>query len=163
MDSQKIIEKLDVLHPDPPLLLDTKAHEPVHSALMSITMALKPTILLAAQRNILGEPSASWFAEDRKQRFGKSLEQVEQDEGGAKAWSAAQPGLEDLKAELSKHKRDDGPFILGGTVSYGDFCIAGFFEWVERADRALYKQICDYDESFTRHHEACQPWLMRDD
>ncbi len=163
MDSQKIVEKLEQLHPEPSLYLDTKVHESVYGAVASTIDASISTIIPAAQRNILREPSASWHAADRERRFGKSLEQLEEDEGGEKAWDAVKHGLEALKAELSKHKRDDGPFVLGGTVSYGDFLIAGFFEWLKRADDTLYERFIGYDASFKEHHEACQPCLAKDD
>ncbi|KAK5166664.1 uncharacterized protein LTR77_008208 [Saxophila tyrrhenica] len=163
MDSQTIAERLEELSPAPSLHLDTMVHESVHAALLSVIGAARPTIILAAQQNILSEGSAAWHAQDRERRFGKSVEQWEKDEGGEKGWKAAQPGLEAVKAELNRHKRDEGPFVLGGTVSYGDFLIAGFFEWLRRADASLYERYVRYDESFKKHREACEPWLARDD
>ena len=128
MDSWKIAEKLESLYPEPPLHLGEKSNETVQNAVGSLLNALVPRILLASQRNIMREPSTSWHAKDREQRFGKSLEQLDSEDGGEKAWNAAQSCLESLRNELSKSKRDDGPFVLGQTVSYADFAIAGFFD-----------------------------------
>ena len=71
--------------------------------------------------------------------------------------------FDQLKAELHKHKKDEGPFVLGSQVSYGDFIIASFFESVERVDKAVYDRLVGYDDSFKRLHEGCRPWLERDE
>lgn len=162
MDSQTIVEKLEELHPEPKLHLETGIHEAVRDAIKELIGALKAPLFLGAQRNVLREPSASWFAEDRARRFGKSLEQMDADEGGEKAWKAAQPGLDALSAVLSKHKRDDGPFILGQEVCYGDFLVAGFFDWIQKSDTAIYQRMMEYDARFKPLCEACQPWMAKD-
>jgi glutathione S-transferase len=120
-------------------------------------------IMATVCRNVLRERSASWFAEDRQRRFGKTLDQYERDEGGDVAWQAAQKGLESLKLEIQQNKRDDGPFVLGSTITYGDFLVAAIFNWLERVHPAVYGKFVGYDESFKKLHEACRPWLKRDD
>lgn len=162
MDSQKIVHALESRYPDPSLHLDTQTSRPIHKALVSIINPLRPIVLPAVQRNVLREPSASWFAEDRKRRSGRSLEQLETDEGGEKAWDATLPGLDALLSQLSMHKRDDGPFVLGSQVSYGDFFVAGVLQWIQIANEELYQRLVRYDPSFRMHHAACRPWLIRD-
>ena len=162
MDSFNIAEKFESLYPEPSLHLDNVVYKKVQKALGAAVGPLRYMVLAAVQRNVLREPSASWFAEDRTQRFGKTLDQLEKDEGGETAWSAAKDGLEMLKVEMTEHKQDEGPFVLGSTVSYGDLIIAAFFTWFEKADSVLYERFVGYDETFGKHHEACRPWLARD-
>lgn len=64
---------------------------------------------------------------------------------------------------MSRHRRDDGPFLLGSTVSYGDFLIAAGLTWLEMADKMVYKKFVGYDKCFEELHEACRPWLKRDE
>ena len=163
MDSLNIAHKLEELYPQPSLLLHLGLHEKVLPAIGKAVNAARPMIWAGLYRNVLREPSASFFAEDRRRRKGKTLEQFQTDEGGEKAWHLAHEGLESLKVELSHHKKDDGPFVLGSAVSYGDFLIAAIFHWLETTDREVYEGFVGFDERFRRLHEACRPWLARND
>lgn len=163
MDSETIAHALEDLQPEPSLHIDRGIHKDVHKALLAVIGALRPRLLPAVQRGVLREPSASWFADDRARRFGKSLDQLEHEEGGEKAWNAVKPALDGLKSNMEKHCIDDGPFVLGSVVSYGDFLVAGVFEWIRRADVGLFEKIITFSQVFKSHHEACGPWLARDD
>ena len=163
MDSQKIAQALESHAPSPHLHLDKDMDKQVHKAMTSIIGPLSATLLPAVQRNVLREPSTSYFAENRKQRLGMSLEQLEKDHGGETAWVASRSGLEVLKTQLGVHKRDEGPFVLGSVVSYKDFMIAAIFRWIERTDEDLYRRLIGYDSTFEKHYKACRPWLARDD
>ena len=162
MDSRRIVDKLEALYPDPSLHLEANAHDKILPALGKVVNAARPMILAAVWRNVLREPSASFFAKDRHRRFGKTLDQLEREDGGDKAWAAAQIGLESLKLDMKQHKKDDGPFLFGSNVSYGDFLITAIFTWLERADSRIFEKFVGYDESFRRVYEACGPWLERD-
>jgi glutathione S-transferase len=153
MESLNIVRKLEQMYPNPSLHLDTGVHEDIQKATAGVIGPLRTVILPAAPRNILREPSASWFSEDREQRFGKSLDQLEVEQGGEKAWKAAESGLETLKTELTAHKRDEGPFVLGKDVSYGDFLIAGLFDWFQKADTGLYERLVSRRSS--KRAESC--------
>lgn len=163
MDSEAIVNALERLHPERSLQINRGIHKDVHEALLPMIAALRPVLLPAVRRGVLREPSASWFAEDRERRFGKSLDQLEREEGGEKAWDAVGPALGGLQAQLERHRVDKGPFVLGSAVSYGDFLVAGVFEWIRRADAALFERIVSLAPVFKSHHEACNPWLARDD
>ena len=162
MDSRKIVDKLEALYPHPSLHLEANAHDRILSTLGKAVNAARPMILAAVWRNVLREPSASFFAEDRQRRFGKTIDQLEMDDGGDEAWAAAQRGLESLKLEMKQHKNDNGPFLLGSSLSYGDFLITAIFTWLERADSRIFEKFVGYDESFRSTYEARRPWLERD-
>ena len=163
MDSLNIAHKLEELYPQPSLLLNLSLHDKVLPAIGKAVNAARPMIWAGLYRNVLPEPSATFFAEDRERRKGKTLEQFKADEGGEKAWRLAHEGLEELRTELTQHKRDDGPFVLGSTPSYGDFLIVAIFNWLEIADEEVYEGFVGFDERFRRLHEACRPWLGRND
>ena len=163
MDSMAINQKLDSLHPEPSLHLDLKVHEKIQKTLGAAIGPARGMIIPIVPRTVLREPSTSWFIKDREKKFGKTLDQYEKDEGGEAAWNATQSRLEQLKQEVSQHKRDDGPFVLGSAVSYSDIMIASVFAWIEKTDGDLFEKFVGYDESFKKLYEACRPWLARDD
>jgi glutathione S-transferase len=163
MGSETIAYKLQNLHPSPSICLEANVHKSVHEALLAIIAAMRPMTFLAARDTILREPSASWFVEDRERRFGMSLDKLAEKSGGETAWRNAKPGLDALEVQLSNHKKDIGPFVLGSTVSYGDFLVAGVCKWFKKADVAMYERLIDSVAPLSEHHKACQPWLARDD
>lgn len=163
MDSLKIVQRLEELYPERSLLLETNLHEKVLPAIGKAVNAARPMIWAGLYRNVLREPSATFFAEDRRRRLGKTLDQYKEANGGDAAWSLAYEGLESLRAEFDQHKTVEGPFLLGNTVSYGDFLIVAILNWLEITDKQVYEGFVGHDERFKRLHEACRPWLKRDD
>ena len=53
--------------------------------------------------------------------------------------------------------------MLGSQVSYADFLAVAVFECLERCDVESYEKVIGYDPVFKNLHEACRPWLERDD
>ena len=144
--------------------LDEELHRNIMAKVDQAALQAYPLALIICVRRCLPERSAEFFLEDRKKRIGISLEDLAKFKG-EESWQAGEaPGgaFEQLKDELHKHKKDDGPFVLGSQVSYGDFVIASFFESIERVDKQHYDRMVGYDESFKRLHEVCRPWLERD-
>ena len=163
MNSISIVEKLEAMYPEPSLHLETNLHEEANTASMEVVIALLPDLQVNYLRDWLQEPSLSWFAEDRERRFGMTCEELAEQKGGNTAWPAAEAGLKKLQNLLVAHKRDEGPFLMGSTVCYGDFTIAVLFESVKRVGKSDYEKIMSYDDRFKDLHEACKPWLKRDD
>lgn len=126
-------------------------------------MGVLPDFMVTVLHEWLDEPSRSWFAEDRKRRLGMTLEEFAKVKGGEAAWPGTEEGLKKLQGLLTAHKKDEGPFILGSTVSYGDFIIVTLFEGLERIRKDRYEKLVAYDERFKKLHEACRPWLKKDD
>lgn len=166
MDSLAIAKKLESLYPEPSLHLDADHNTRVYDLVGEIFGLLVPNALVAFVRDCLPPRSAEYFADDRKQRFGMSLEDFEKAKGGEGSWAKAEAAggpLERLKEELSKNKKDAGPFILGSQVGYGDFVIVAFFETVLLLDLPFYVRMAGYHRSFAELHQACRQWLQRDD
>lgn len=164
-ESNSCAETLESRYAEPTIHLDEHLHRNIQTIVDEAASQAFPLALIICVRRCLPERSAAFLLEDRKKRFGISLEDLAKYKG-EESWQAGEaPGgsFGKLKDELQKHKKDDGPFVLGSKVSYGDFIIAGFFECVERVDKTLYDRLIGYDESFKSLHEVCRPWLERDD
>ena len=165
MNSANIAPVLERLYPERSLHLDAELHAPMTESVESLagiiwwdTLALIPSLL--------PERSGVYFDETRKAAFGVSLKEMAAAKGGDQAWkTAAEPGgaAEKLAEMLTKYKKDEGPFVLGSEPSYADFVAASLFECVERCCVEDYRKLMALDARFGALHEACRPWLLRDD
>lgn len=165
-DSINCAEKLEAAYPEPSLFLDAHTHESVTDAVNAVWFNIAADALPLFTREVLTKDAAIWFEEDRKQRYGMSLDELSALKGGEEMWKAVRAPdgvLEKLKDCLTKHKKDSGPFVMGSQVSYADFVIAAMFECFERCDTTSYQKIMSYDQSLKDLHQACRPWLQRDD
>ena len=131
--------------------------------MQELSYAALPEAMAILVKDILREPSASWFAEDRHRRFGITLDELAQQKGGEAGWPAVVEALNKLRTFLTANKKDEGPFVMGGTPSYADFYIVALFEGLERVKKALYAKIVGYDHAFSDLHAACRVWTKRDD
>ena len=165
MNSTKIIKKLEILHPEPSLHLDEERETAIGAAVEAFAGTTWWDAMVKLVQNCLTESAAEWFAENRKQIFGASLEDLAASMGGQKGFDAAFASggtAEKLKEQLTKYRKDEGPFVLGSQVSYSDFLPAALFENFERVDPEAYEKIMGYDPVFKNLHEACRRWLERD-
>lgn len=164
MESNNCAEALESLYPEPTLYLDANLHRNIMEKVDQSTNHVMPLALPTLIHKCLPDRSAKFFDEDREKRFGIKIDDLAALKG-EELWQAGEsPGgaLEQIKDELHKHKKDDGPFVLGSQVSYGDFVIASLFEATERVDKSVYDRLMGYDKSFKELHEACRPWFQRD-
>ena len=161
MDSRKIAAALEEKHPDPPLHLDSLILPKVEAIIGKIMPALGPIILPRVPRNILNERSKSYFEKTRAERCGMTLDELEKSgKGGEKAYDNAMPHLKELAELLNETK---GPFFMGETVSYADFVVVGFFQFVKRVgEDDVFPRIMQIDPSFPALYEASAEWLKRD-
>lgn len=165
VESNNCAEALEAKYPDPTLHLEAQLHRHIMSKVDEATQYVLPLGLPTLVNECLPERSAKFFSEDREKRFGISLDDLANLKGEELFSAAEAPGgiLEQLKDELHKHKKDDGPFVLGSQVSYGDFIIASLFESLARVVPRLYERVIGYDDSFKKLHDVCKPWLEKDD
>ena len=166
MNSANIAIELEKLHPSPSLHLDANLHTQCIEAVENLAGVIWWDCLALLPKNVLLPRSAEYFSRTRAERFGGPLDEVAVAMGGAEAWKkAAAPGgaAEKLVRVLRESKRDEGPFVLGSEVSYGDFTIVSVFECVERTSKEDYGKLMALDPSFGKLHEACRVWLERDD
>jgi glutathione S-transferase len=163
MDSDIIAKRLEAFCPTPSLALDDPILGKVEQAVKEVLLSLLPVLILPS-RDMLDGDGWKWFERDRSQALGMSCDEFAEACGGETAWTNAESGLSSLKDVLTSHKTDDGPFIRGKDVTYGDFVIASFFEWTRRVgDGEVYQRIVRGDKAFLELQEACGPWLSKDD
>ncbi|KAK5736575.1 hypothetical protein LTR17_007394 [Elasticomyces elasticus] len=163
MDSLRIAHALEKLQPEPSLHLDNGYVDRVFKTIMATHGALAPNVVVRLPIKVLRPASQEYFRTTRGKRFGMSLEELaKSDKAGETAWKAAEPHLNELKAILAEH---DGPYVMGKTVSFADFIIAGYWRMLQILDEGgdLYDQMMKVDASFPKHQEACKQWLERDD
>ena len=163
MDSLRIAERLEAIYPEPSMHLDTGLHEESAAIVFELSWLVFPDMLHLLPKEILNERSASWFAEDRKRRWGITLDELAEKNGGEKAWASAVPVMTRLKAFLTENKRDQGPFILGSTPSYGDLYIIALFQAAEVVSKGMYEKIVGFDQAFRDLHEAGRKWTLKVD
>ncbi|KAI6913899.1 hypothetical protein D0869_11220 [Hortaea werneckii] len=158
MDSQAIAEKLEALYPEPSFHLDTGLHDEAAAIMQELMWSLFPDLLHLLPKGILSERSAVWFAEDRKRRFGISLDDLAAAKGGEVAWEAAQPHMAALKTFLTSKKKDEGPFIMGSTPSYGDLIIIALFQSLDVVKKESLARLVGYCSEFEKLREAGKQW-----
>nr|POE56334.1 glutathione s-transferase-like protein usts [Quercus suber] len=164
MDSLAIAHALDALQPEPSLFADAPSVDHAQGIADKIRVALSPIWTPRVPEMLLNPVSAEYFSRTRAQRLGMSLTELAQRTGdGGEAWNAAEPALAELQALLRESAA--GPFVMGETVSFADFILAGFCRFMQRldVDGDLFGKLMAKVEPLAAHFEACQPWLARGD
>jgi glutathione S-transferase len=163
MESSKIVAKVEQLVPSPPLHLDLGLHEAAAELSFAVLVAVIPDLYLEVEKT-LNEPSRSFFVERRCERAGvSSFQELQEKAGGEKARPKIEAAVQRLREFLKENKRDEGPFVLGGEVSYADLVVVALLEALERGSRELYELVVGDAEELRRLHEACRKWAGRDD
>lgn len=125
MGALDIIQALEELQPEHPLLYDTPRSAEFRSR---FGPALAPVLQAVAGHvaGILSERSAVAFAEKRRKRWGRTVEQWAAEHPMSDALLAAKPRLEELGDWL---QLGPGPFVHGDQPSYADFTIVSVLEF----------------------------------
>lgn len=164
MDSRNIADALEILKPEPSLLLDSGYVERTQKAVLDVGGALAPICIPRVPELLLNPSSAEYFQRTRKDRFGMTLSELaKSDRAGEAAWEKAEPGIQELIKIL--HEHEEGPYVLGKTPSYADLILAGFWAFAKKLDQEgdVFGRGMKVDEAIPRHWEACQGFLARDD
>ncbi|KAK1062154.1 hypothetical protein LTR74_010464 [Friedmanniomyces endolithicus] len=161
MDSIPIAEKLEAMHPEPSLHLDNTLWKQASEICDALIRSAGADFMVSIVDDILGERASKWFAEDRHKRFGMSLYELQEKVGGEKAWPATEEILTKLKALLTTHKEDEGPFMLGSKPCYGDLIAVALLEGCRKMDAKKSERMVNFDGSFEKLLVACKPWLEK--
>ncbi|TKW58637.1 hypothetical protein CTA1_9279 [Colletotrichum tanaceti] len=160
MNSANIIKRIEADYPEPSLHTDSEVLQQMYDLLGETFDALYPVLLPVAPRDILSKKSAAYFWETRAARFGMTLDELEEAQGGEPAWAKAKESLEKTAALLNK---TEGPFFLGHEFSYVDCVYVGFLFLAKRFGEDNYQRIIRHSESFDTLYKACEKWLQRKD
>lgn len=167
MDSRSIAEALDALQPEPSLHMRDQSDliDRTMAALGAVFAHLRPLALPRVPTDLLSKESARYFFDTRHEMFGMSLPDLAVTDDAQHAVRNAKPALDDLKKMMLESKTSEGPFVMGGEVSFADFVLAGAWSFLRDLDRQgdLYDKVVGHDAVFLEQWKACQPWLERKD
>lgn len=132
-DSILIAEYLDATYPGTPLLIPAGTHALQHAFIAAHrdTVDALWQFALPATNPKLNPRSEEYFRRTREIRFGgRVLEDVvPKGEDRVKQWKEFEDGYGKIDAWLQRGK---GPFLMGDTVSFGDFVVAGYILWSKK-------------------------------
>lgn len=164
MDSYTIADALEEKYPEPSLRLDSpyiqRLRENLFEMMPPLTAIYKPKVC----KLVLNEPSAAYFRRTREVDEGMTLEQLEEQKGGAKAWEAAKSGFHKITDLLKENS--EGPFFEGKTVGFVDFIWAGTLIFFSRFGDDVFADLLEASGDGDVHLkflEAVKPWSERDD
>lgn len=164
MDSWKIADALEEKYPEPSLRLNSPYVERLRGDLVKMASYLPGIYKPKVCKLVLNEASAGYFRRTREEDEGMTLEQLEAEKGGAKAWAAAKPYFNKITALLKENS--EGPFFEGKTVGYVDFVWAGFLIFFSRFGEDVWADLLEASgdaEAHLKFLEAVKPWSERDD
>ena len=79
--------------------------------------AFVPIFLPMVPKRLLNEESLEYWYTTREKFMGMSMDQLDKERGGDKAWGQVEPAIRQVTDLL---KENEGPFFLGETPSYAD-------------------------------------------
>ena len=170
MDSLQIAETINTLHPSPPLKITSpQLTWFLENYATRIMTPFRGIYLPLVPRRLLADESVAYWYESKAKLVGKSVDEIEREEGGERAYERLAPVLREITAML----REDpsGPFFGGNEVGYVDFFWAGFLLFARRIGEDVLEGVlerCDDGgdgggggDLHRRLLDAVAPWSVR--
>lgn len=164
MDSRQIANKLESLHPSPPLHLDSPTLLKLESIMPNFMPTLSGVYIPLVPVRLLNEASHPHWYKTREAKFGMPLNELAEKKGGDVAYNAARPYLEQVTALLKED--GSGPYFLGKEVSYADFVWAGFLIFMRRIGEDVIEKVLEATGDRKVHEkllEGVKEWSARSD
>lgn len=164
MDSRKIVEVIENLHPQPSVHLDSAYLPKVESLMIQILPALVGVYIPMVPKRLLNEASHEHWYRTREKRVGMPLDQLQREKGGPDAWLNAKPFLNQVTDLLKEDT--SGPYFMGNTVSYADFVWAGFLIFAQRIGLDVFEELLSTVSDRQVHVKlllALDEWSERND
>ncbi|KAK0735214.1 thioredoxin-like protein [Lasiosphaeria miniovina] len=162
-DSRAIADTISVLHPSPPLQIDSPQLEWLMANYGRLMTPFRGVYLPLVPRRLLADESVAYWYESKARVAGKSVADVERDEGGDVAFAAVEPSMKEATAMLKENPA--GPFFGGEQVGYVDFFWAAFLLFVRRIGEDVWEKLLACCGGDGRVHaellEAVKPWSER--
>jgi glutathione S-transferase len=159
MESFEIAKKLEELHPQPSLHLDSPYTKRILDFLPTLVGSVRPIFMPEVPKKFLPPRSAEYFMSTRKKSVGMSLEEYAKQ--APKAWEDAKPHVKTLSEMYREHEA--GPFLMGKDVSFADFIVVGFLRMMDRLGIVDRFWEMDGGNELKAVYQACGKWLERDD
>lgn len=166
MDSMQIAKHIEESHPTPSLHLDSPYLAEVMkriAGLQELGTGLRGVFLPMVPGRLLNEKSVSYWMETRTKDYG-SLEKLAEDSKTSKVWESSAHNAQHVTNMLKEN--NTGPFFMGDTVSYADFCWAGYLLFWKRIGEDVFEKLMGITGDKQVHLDflkAVEPWSKRDD
>ncbi|KFY43934.1 hypothetical protein V494_01755 [Pseudogymnoascus sp. VKM F-4513 (FW-928)] len=164
MHSRAIAARLEELHPEPSLHLDSPILAKVYKIQAKHIAPLYGLWMPLVSTNILNPRSKEYFDRTREEDEGLPLPELlaKTEKREEEAWGEAREGLRELAALLEENEK--GPFFMGDVVSYADMVVLSWlqFYWCIDKER-LFDRAVKTEPVLARLYEAGQQWLKRND
>ncbi|KAK2464960.1 hypothetical protein APHAL10511_003036 [Amanita phalloides] len=132
-ESHRIAAYLDETYPDTPKVIPagTEALQTAWIAAIRPNLSAMWQFSLPGTLNILDHPESNdYFYRTRSVIFGKDLHEMRPQ--GEVAWDAAMKDLEKGFNVIDQWiLKSGGPYVMGKTVSFADFVVAGWLNWLQ--------------------------------
>ncbi|KAM0273615.1 hypothetical protein ACHAQH_008209 [Verticillium albo-atrum] len=159
MNSRLIIDEMEKRYPDRPLRVDDPMTEKIQGLTREVIGPIMGVLIPNVASECLNDASRPYFEETRREMFGMPLDEVRRTKGGDESWEEARPAFAKIAALL---RETEGPFFLGGTVSYADMIFVGALQFIRRtAGEGKFQRALGYEVEVQRLYEACGEWLER--
>lgn len=165
MESRKIAIALQELKPEPPLRINIPDEAKFFDCWTRTASAIVPDFMPKVATRLLSDASLPYFHSSREAMFGMTLEQVEKQLGGAKAYEQAKAPHQEL-TEMYK-ENTEGVFLMGNEVCFCDVVWASTLHGLRiiGEDDVFNMLLNTLGEDRKVHDallEAAAPWLVRD-
>ncbi|KAJ7695987.1 hypothetical protein B0H17DRAFT_1198308 [Mycena rosella] len=147
-DSARIADYLDAAYPNTPKLIPAGTHtlqESFRVAAYNATRQHLRPYVIPAVAGILRPRSKEYYVRTREEHFNKKLaDVVPTGEAHEAAWKEVEAGYNRIKGWM----RDGDNFVMGDTISFADFVIAGDLQWCMKgfgADSDKWKDMLRWD------------------
>jgi glutathione S-transferase len=159
MESLEIAKKLEEIHPEPSLQLDSPYTKRVLDFLPTLLGSVRPIFMPQVPKKFLPPRSAEYFVSTREKSVGMSLDEYAK--GAPKGWEDAKPHVSTL-GEMYR-ENEAGPFLMGKEVSFSDFVVVGFLRMMDRLGIVDKFWEMDGGKELQSVYQACGKWFERDD
>lgn len=160
MDSMAITKELEKRHPSPSLHLDSPYQQRALEALGKVFEGTRGIWMPKVPNNLLNPKSAEYFQRTRSQAVGMPLAQYQAEKGGETAWKNSEEAIKSMAALL---KENDGPFLMGDELSYGDFILASAIHFLGRIDKSDGERLVGMDPALGRLMDATKKYFEKSD
>ncbi|TLD39559.1 putative glutathione s-transferase protein [Venturia nashicola] len=158
MDSKKIAIALEETFPKPSMHLDSEYLPQMYDLVAECQKYLMPFWMPSVPADVLNPVSAEYFYTTRLTKVGKPLQELAK-EATPEQWDKSRPHFEKIAALL---KTNGGPFVMGDSVSYADFVLVSFLQFIRRSHEVAFTKVLAVDDTIKKVYEACGKWLERD-
>ena len=158
MDSLPIAHKLEEIHPNPSLHLDSPDFAPVSDLLSKLTGAVRPVFVPLVPKKFLLPRSAEYFVTSREKSVNMPLDVYAQQ--GDQGFENAKPFVKTLGEWYGE--KPEGPFLAGKEVAFTDVMVLGLLRMLDRLGKVERIWEMEGGKALKTCYDASGKWFERD-